>query len=105
MSIIGAAGIVSSHSATMLAEEENVNNSKEALKNQYELYFADNSALTADWEGDTASIFSTYSNHMNMLLQGMIGITDTFGYNIGTFYRQSLMIDTQAGMNAGGDSE
>ena len=57
MSIISASGIVGSHSATMLSEEGNVNNSKEKLTNQYNLYFADNTALTSDWEGDTAGIF------------------------------------------------
>ena len=105
MSIINAPSIVSSHSATMVFEEENVNNTKERLNNQYKLYLADNAALTSDWEGDTASIFLTYSSHMNMLLQGMIGITDVFGYNIGTFYRQSLQLDMQAESNVGGESK
>lgn len=105
MNITSTTGIVGSHNATMIREEENVTESKEQLSSQYEICSADNKALNDDWKGDTADIFFKYSNQMNNMIDHAIKVTDTYGQNIWFFYTDSKELDTDAANNAGGEVE
>lgn len=105
MNITSTTGIIASHNATMISEEENVTASKEQLSSQYEIFSADNKELNDDWEGDTAEIFLKYSNQMNNMIEDTIKVTDVFGQNIWFFYTDSKELDTDAANNAGGEAE
>ncbi len=104
MSDMNNAVAIGAHIATMAAEQINVEDSKTELSNAYAEYLEDNQALRTDWEGDTAQIFTTYSNCMNKMLKAAIGTTDVFGHDIITFYKETLQLDMQAEINAGGNN-
>lgn len=92
----GSIMTIGSHSETMVAEQQNVSNSKIELESKYNDYVEDNQALVIDWQGDTADIFAQFSKNMNDMLKEAISTTDVFGININNFYSKSYSLDTQA---------
>ena len=95
-------GVVSSNIATMLQEKENMGKIIESLNSSTDLYLEDNTVLTQQWEGDTATVFKKYSCLMNRYTKTAISATGIGRDMVDKYQKISAQINNNAAISAGG---
>lgn len=91
---------VESQNEVMATESENVLLVKQTLDTLYSEYKSDYEELDTKWKGSVATVFQTYSGHLQTTVQTAITASKLFGENIYTFADRSKTLDDGANENA-----